>query len=159
MLTFVHSATARDVASLHPTLWTIVREIVDGLWLEHTGQEHVYVTEMWRPREKTIAIYRAAGLPPPAASVHESTKVLGESLSGCRGTDLSVRMARVGLAYTEWPFLPNGVIRQLVNAVNERWRYQESDQHQVTLYHAVSGPHVHLQCRAGDETVRRDVIV
>lgn len=155
MLTFVRSATARDVATLHPTLWAIVREIADVLWLEHTGQENVYVTELWRSREETLRQYRSAGLPPPAFSVHEAVKVLGDPLSGCRGADLSVRMFRAGQRYEDWPRLPVPVCREVVAAINRRWRYQESEAHQVALYHSVTGPHVHLQVRPGSETVDR----
>jgi hypothetical protein len=155
MLTFVRSATARDVGMLHPTLWKILREIVDVLWLEHTGQSNVYVTELWRPREETIRLYQSAGLAPPAFSVHETAKVLGDPWSGCRGADLSVRTTRAGQRYEDWPRLPVPVCREVVAAINRRWRYQESEAHQVALYHSVTGPHVHLQVRPDQETVDR----
>jgi len=155
MLCFARPVVAAQVALLHPTLWTIVQAIANGLWLEHTGQDNLVVTELFRTHDQTVALYTRAGLAAPAASVHESVKVAGDALSGCRGADLSVRMARPGLRYDEWPFLPTSMVRHLVRAVNERWRYQQSEQHQVALFHAVSGPHVHLQVRPQGETVRR----
>lgn len=155
MLCFPRNHVAKEVALLHPTLWTIVQEIADSLWLRHVGQADVYVTQIFRTHDQTIAIYQAAGLPPPASSVHESVKIAGDPMSGCRGCDLSVRMVRPGQRYDEWPFLSPSPIRDLVAAVNQRWQYQESDAHQVALYHSVSGPHVHLQVRPSNETKRR----
>lgn len=156
MLAFERSHIAKETALLHPTLWTILRLIADGLWFEHTQQENVIVTQIFRTRAQTIAIYQAAGLTPPDSSVHESVKIAGDAMSGCRGCDLSVRMARPGMRYDEWSFLPSTRVRAFVDAVNATWRYQESEAHQVALYHSVSGPHVHLQVRPNDETKRRD---
>jgi hypothetical protein len=158
MLTFVRSYVAHDVASLHPTLWSIVREIADWMWAEYTHQENVYVTQLWRSHDETVRIYREAGLPPPASSVHEAARVLGDPWSGCRGADLSVRMYRAGQPYDTWPTLPPSVVRELVAAVNQKWRYQSGEQHQVALFHHVSGPHVHLQCRPGQETIDRETV-
>lgn len=155
MLTFVRSHTSYDVATLHPTLRRILFEIADGLWADETNQENVYVTCLWRCRDDTVRLYAEAGLPVPAFSVHEAVRVLGDPMSGCRGADLSVRMQRYGQPYETWPMLPPQVARRLVDAVNRRWRYQESEEHQVAIYHAVSGPHVHLQCRPGNETGER----
>jgi hypothetical protein len=155
MLTFVRTATAHDVASLHPTLWRILREVADQLWLEHTGQENVYVTELWRSREATLRLYQEAGMTPPATSVHEAVRVLGDPWSGCRGADLSVRMHRPGQRYEDWPMLPPKVCRDAAAAINRRWQYQATEEHQVALYHAVSGPHIHLQVREQQETSPR----
>lgn len=155
MLTFARSSIARDVASLHPTLWQIVRELADGMWFEYTSQENMIVTEMFRTHDETVRIYTEAGFTPPAASVHESVRVFGDPWSGCRGADISVRMARPGMRYQDWPFLPATVVRKAVTAINNRWRYQESEAHQVALFHSVAGTHLHLQCRPERETVRR----
>jgi hypothetical protein len=149
MLSFARAIVAFETKHLHPTLEQILRETADGLWQLHTGQEYVIVTDIYRTHEETIRIYSEAGLKPPVVSVHE----LG------RGVDLSVRMATPGRTYQEWPFLPAKLIREYVSAVNRRWRYQESEEHQVALYHNVAGVHVHLQCRPGGETVRREVVV
>lgn len=159
MLAFVRSHLAHDVAMLHPTLWRIVREIADWMWLEYTNQENVYVTSLWRSRAETVRLYEEAGVAPPAASVHEAVRMLGDPWSGCRGADLSVRMQRPGQPYDTWPLLPPKVSRAFVEAVNKKWRYQESEAHQVALYHAVSGPHIHLQVRPEQETIEREQVV
>ena len=159
MLIFKHVKTALEARLLHPTLWAILAELADGQWKRLTNQEHLIVTELWRSREQTIARYASAGLPPPAFSVHEATKEPGNALSGCRGADVSVRNANAGLAshkeYADWPFLDPDLCRLVADRLNERWRYQETEAHQVALYHAVDGVHIHLQCRADNETVRR----
>lgn len=159
MLIFKDSREAFETGLLHPTLRTIVRELADGLWQKLTNQEHLVVTELWRSREQTIARYASAGLPPPAFSVHEAVKENGHPLSGCRGADISVRNANAGLAagrpYQDWPFLDPALCRQVVVAINAEWRYQESERHQVALYHNIDGVHIHLQVRPGDETLRR----
>jgi hypothetical protein len=159
MLIFKATKTALEARLLHPTLWTILAELADGEWKRLTNQEHVVVTEVWRSREQTIARYASAGIAPPVFSVHEAVKEVGVHLSGCRGVDISVRDANAGLAarrpYADWPFLEPQLCRLVADQINERWCYQESDAHQVALYHAVDGPHVHLQVRAQGETVRR----
>jgi hypothetical protein len=157
VLTFARSSIARDVASLHPTLWQIVRELADGMWFEYTSQENMIVTEMFRTHDETVRIYTEAGLTPPAASVHEAVRVLGDPWSGCRGADISVRMARPGMRYQDWSYLPSTLIRACVTAINKRWRYQESEAHQVALFHDIAGLHVHLQVRSGQETIRRTI--
>ena len=155
MLCFARTNVAAQVALLHPTLWTIVQEIAGGLWLEHTAQEHVVVTDLFRTHEQTVAFYARAGLPVPDDDGHASIKVNGDPLSGCRAADLGVRMQRPGMRWDEWPLLPTDLVRALVRAVNERWRYQANDAQQVAQFNTAGEPHVHVGVRPGNETVRR----
>lgn len=102
------------------------------------------VTDLYRPREETVEIYVAAGETPPRVSVHE--------VKPCRGADVAVR---VPAGDGRWEQLSFGTARAIEGAVNAAWRYQESEAHQVALFHDIAGAHIHLQCRPGDETRRR----
>jgi len=159
MLIFKTTKTALEARLLHPTLWTILAELADSQWKQLTNQDHLVVTELWRSREQTIARYATSGLARPAFSVHESVKEAGAAFSGCRGADISVRNATAGLSartpYADWPFIDADICRMVADRINSSWRYQDSEAHQVALYHAVAGVHIHLQCRPGNETVRR----
>jgi hypothetical protein len=158
MLLFKNVYDAPETGILHSRLWTIV-EWSFLPWQEETGEPVIIVTEVWRSRQQTLRIYAEAGLPAPAFSVHEDTRQFGNPLTGCRGIDFSARSASrgigLGLAYGEWPLIPRFRLEAFAERVNATWRYHAADEKQVALVHDVSGLHVHLQVRSGDETVRR----
>lgn len=155
MIRFKDLHSAHELRLLHGRLYAILTWIVDeGVWTAATGEPDLVVTEVWRSRAETIRIYEAAGVPPPAVSVHETVQEIGDPWSGCRGLDLSVRRPGPG-AYETWPLMPQDEIRAFVAAVNGAWCYHPEERFQVALYHSVSGPHVHLQVARGDVTQRR----
>ncbi len=135
---------------VHPVLAEVVFDFV-AIWREITGESGLYATSIFRRRADTLRIYEAAGLEPPAVSVHESSHDPSEPLSGCRGVDVGVRRIFSGQPGTVDP----ADAAMAVDALNTRWRYQASDAHQVALFHKVDGWHVHLQCRPLAETCRR----
>lgn len=155
MIRFKDLDSAYELRLLHATLYGLLRWIVEEVaWEQATGEPDLIVTEVWRSRAETIRIYEAAGLVPPAVSVHELTKEMGDPWSGCRGLDLSIRRPGIG-PYESWRVIPDAQVLAFVALVNGAWRYQASEAHQVALFHDVSGPHVHLQVARGDETKRR----
>jgi hypothetical protein len=160
VLCFKRVEEAFEYRLLHPTLDKIVRWMVeDRIWWDETGEEEAVVTEVWRSQQETERIYAAAGLPAPKASVHGDRKDPMNALSGCRGIDFSVRSfsagCRSGRPYAEWPFIDRDMLVRLVARINGAWRYQKSEAHQVAVLHDISGLHLHLQVRQGDETQRR----
>lgn len=160
MLLFRKVAESLEMRLLHPRLVQIVEWLhEDGVWELHLDTPLIPVTDVWRSRQQTVRIYEAAGQPPPAYSVHETTKAMWDPMSGTRGIDLSARDARVGLmrqlTYAQWPMHDMVRLEQLEAAINASWRYNTADDKQVALLHSVSGLHLHLQVRPGDETKRR----
>lgn len=162
MIKFRTVGDSIEMRLLHPRLAEIVTWLVDGgTWSAITGTRDAIVTEVWRSRQQTVAIYEAAGLAPPAASVHEAIKTVGNPLSGCRGIDFSARDgdrgAILGLPYEHWPMLSTERLKALETRINAIWQYNAADDKQVALVHSVSGVHLHLQVRPDAETRRRTV--
>ncbi len=146
-------AEAWQIHWLHPRLWEIVCWLEEELWHKITAQHVMVLTEIFRTREETTALY--AGRIPPASSVHECKPERGAVLSGTRGVDISDRRVVAGLPYWEWPKMTAGIMELVEHEINRTWQYRESNAHQVAVYHDVKGTHLHLQCRPEDETVRR----
>ena len=129
---------------LHPTLLRVL-QYADSIWGRYTGEQVMVITCIYRDRDETVRIYNQAGKKPPRVSVHE--------LLPCRGLDLGVRRVRPTLDYGSWPLMADEMGFRLASDINQKWCYQESEDHQVALYHNVSGPHIHTQVR--DETAER----
>jgi hypothetical protein len=156
MIRFKDLESAYELRLLHRTLYSVLRWIVDeGAWHEATGESDLVVTDVWRSQAETDRIYREAGLPAPARSVHSETLHPGDPHTGCRGLDLSVRRPTPGKPYAEWPPIERGRLERFVAAVNEAWRYHPEERYQVALLHDVAGLHVHLQVARENLTARR----
>jgi hypothetical protein len=82
----------RELAMLHPTLWSVLLWS-EPVWTERTGSRHLVVTCVWRSQDETNQLYAAAGLGAPAVSVHSTVKTLHDG-SAAAGVDFGPERGR-----------------------------------------------------------------